>query len=60
MGLCVMALMQKVWMIELVRNRAEEGRCMGNDPREDVEVDPMWTETIVLHSSPCPPNQSPT
>lgn len=41
MGLCVMALMQKVWMIELVRNRAEEGRCMGNDPREDVEVDPM-------------------
>jgi len=47
-------------MIELVRNRAEEGRCMGNDPREDVEVDPMWTATIVLHSSPCPPNPSPT
>lgn len=28
---------------------------MGDDPREDVELDLMWTETTVLHSSPCPP-----
>lgn len=28
---------------------------MGNDPREDVELDLTWTETTVLRSSPCPP-----